>query len=68
MWKFSASRAWDDIFKSLIGFFTNGDFGMWYQRKGPIIACCTDGTRPVIFKIEKIVEEERGDEGTKGLP
>ncbi len=48
------SWAWDDIYKSLIGFFAGGDFGMWYQRKDVIIACCTDGTRPVIFKIEKI--------------
>ncbi len=48
------SWAWDDIYKSLIGFFADGDFGMWYERKDVIIACCTDGTRPVIFKIEKI--------------
>lgn len=51
------SWAWDDIYKSLIGFFADGDFGMWYQRKDVIIACCTDGTRPVIFKIEKIQDE-----------
>ena len=48
--------AWDDIYKSLIGFATGGNYGMWYENKNIIIACCTDGTRPVIFKIEKIEE------------
>jgi uncharacterized repeat protein (TIGR04076 family) len=48
--------AWDDIYKSLVGFAADGNFGMWYQDPNTIIACCTDGTRPVIFKIEKIVE------------
>jgi len=27
---------------------------MWNQGGHTIIACCTDGTRPVYFKIEKI--------------
>jgi uncharacterized repeat protein (TIGR04076 family) len=48
--------AWDDLYKSLVGFATGGNYGMWYERKDVIIACCTDGTRPVIFKIEKIEE------------
>jgi uncharacterized repeat protein (TIGR04076 family) len=48
--------AWDDIYKVLIGFISDGNFGMWYQDKNTIISCCTDGVRPVIFKIEKIVE------------
>jgi uncharacterized repeat protein (TIGR04076 family) len=46
--------AWDDIYKVLVGFAANGNFGMWYQNKNSLIACCTDGTRPVVFKIEKI--------------
>jgi len=48
--------AWDDIYKTLVGFAADGNFGMWYERNDTIIACCTDGTRPVVFKIEKIVE------------
>jgi len=48
--------AWDDIYKSLVGFAADGNFGMWYEDPRIIIACCTDGTRPVIFKIEKMVE------------
>ncbi len=46
--------AWDDIYKELVGFASGGNFGMWYKGENTIIACCTDGTRPVIFKIEKI--------------
>ena len=46
--------AWNDIYKSLVGFYAEGNFGMWYENKNIIIACCTDGVRPVIFKIEKI--------------
>lgn len=52
------SWAWDDLYKSLIGLFADGNFGMWYQRKDLIIACCTDGTRPVIFKIERLGDGE----------
>ncbi|MCX7821663.1 MAG: TIGR04076 family protein [Brevinematales bacterium] len=48
--------AWDDIYKNLVGFGADGNFGMWYEDKNTIIACCTDGTRPVYFKIEKIKE------------
>lgn len=48
--------AWDDIYKVIVGYFANGDFGMWYQNGKEIIACCIDGTRPVYFKIEKIDE------------
>ena len=46
--------AWNDIYKSIIAFIADGNFGMWFENKNMIIACCTDGVRPVIFKIEKI--------------
>jgi uncharacterized repeat protein (TIGR04076 family) len=46
--------AWDDIYKVLVAFFANGNFGMGTQGGDVIVACCTDGTRPVYFKIEKI--------------
>jgi len=49
--------AWDDIYKVLVGFGADGNFGMWNQNGDCIIACCTDGTRPVTFKIEKIVSD-----------
>jgi uncharacterized repeat protein (TIGR04076 family) len=47
--------AWDDIYKALVGFAADGNFGTWYQNPNTIIACCSDGTRPVYFKIEKVV-------------
>jgi uncharacterized repeat protein (TIGR04076 family) len=28
----------------------------WVEQKGAAIACCTDGYRPVVFKIEWIEE------------
>jgi uncharacterized repeat protein (TIGR04076 family) len=46
--------AWNDIYKELVGFASGGNFGMWYKDPNVIITCCTDGVRPVIFKIEKI--------------
>ncbi|MBN2534941.1 MAG: TIGR04076 family protein [Spirochaetales bacterium] len=48
--------AWDDIYKVLIAYFADGSFGMWVQGGSPLVACCSDGTRPVYFKIEKITE------------
>ncbi len=39
----------------IIAFGANGNFGFWTEGGDTIVACCTDATRPVIFKIEKIV-------------
>ena len=30
----------------------------WMKRENEMITCCSDGTRPVIFKIERIDYEE----------
>ncbi len=46
--------AWDDIYKVLVGFGANGHFGMWSENKNVLVSLCTDATRPVYFKIEKI--------------
>jgi len=43
-----------------VGYAAGGSFGMWYEDGNCLIACCTDGTRPVYFKIEKIDEEAVG--------
>lgn len=48
--------AWDDIYKTIIAFGAGGNFGFWLENKNQIIACCTDATRPVYFKIEKITD------------
>jgi uncharacterized repeat protein (TIGR04076 family) len=49
--------AWDDIYKVLVAYFAGGDFGMWTEGGDTMIACCTDGTRPVYFKLEKLPAE-----------
>ena len=48
--------AWDGLYKSIIALITDGNFGMWFENKNVMIGCCTDGVRPVVFKIEKIEE------------
>lgn len=30
----------------------------WMETENEMIACCSDGTRPVIFKIERIDYED----------
>jgi uncharacterized repeat protein (TIGR04076 family) len=47
--------AWDDIYKVLVGYYANGSFNMWTTQGGDVIlACCSDGTRPVYFEIKKL--------------
>jgi uncharacterized repeat protein (TIGR04076 family) len=48
--------AWDDLYKALVGFAANGHYGMWYRDAKTLIGCCSDGIRPVIFKVEKLEE------------
>ena len=45
--------AWDDIYKKVITLMFGGNFP-WMKEKGTSITCCTDGFRPVIFKLERI--------------
>ena len=51
------SWAWDDIGKYLTAFDAGGNFAEsmgWMKDRNTIIACCTDGIRPVVFKIQKM--------------
>ncbi len=48
--------AWTDLYKSLVGLASGGNYKEWYENPNQFIACCTDGIKPVIFKIEKIEE------------
>ena len=47
------SWAWADINRDLIAVMGGASFP-WINREGVAIACCTDGVRPVVFKIERI--------------
>ena len=46
--------AWTDIHKYVLTIACGGDFSPWVREKGTAIACCTDGYRPVVFKIEAL--------------
>ena len=49
--------AWDDLRKVLLVYFAGGSFDMWKKDGDTMIACCTDGYRPVYFKLEKLPAE-----------
>lgn len=45
--------AWHAIFHNVILLAYGGNLP-WYLEKGTAINCCTDGLRPVVFKLERI--------------
>jgi uncharacterized repeat protein (TIGR04076 family) len=47
------SWAWADIQRDVAHLALGGDFP-WIKQRGTMITCCTDGLRPVIFKLERI--------------
>lgn len=51
--------AWNDIYKTVVTLARGGDFSKdlfegWMKNDNSMITCCTDGIRPVIFKVERI--------------
>ncbi len=44
--------AWADIHRDIIHLRLDGEFP--WMKEGTMLSCCTDGVRPVVFKIEKI--------------
>ena len=46
--------AWANIHKEIVAIMSGGDFQPWVNRPNTMIACCTDGFRPVVFKIERV--------------
>lgn len=51
--------AWDDIFKTVVTLARGGNFSTdifegWMKDDRSMITCCTDGMRPVIFKVERL--------------
>ena len=45
--------AFSDIQRDLVHVLYGGYYP-WMKEKGVAISCCTDGLRPVIFKLERI--------------
>ena len=53
------SEAWDAISRYIYSALQGGAIMHgWTNDDKVMIACCNDGTRPVIFKIERIDVEE----------
>lgn len=46
--------AWDDIHKGALALMVGGSFKGWMNTDNTLISCCTDGIRPVVFKLERI--------------
>lgn len=47
------SWAFADIQRDIAHLALGGDFP-WIKEKGVALSCCSDGVRPVIFKLERI--------------
>jgi uncharacterized repeat protein (TIGR04076 family) len=45
--------AWADLQRDVSVLAFGGDFP-WIKKKGTMISCCTDGLRPVVFKLERV--------------
>jgi len=49
--------AWIDIYRGVSAIAAGASYTPWNNAEGMQILCCTDGVRPVIFKIEGMKEE-----------
>ena len=52
-------EAWSAISRYVFAFYTGGGAffnGRWMRDENTMIACCNDGIRPVVFKLERIDE------------
>ena len=53
------SEAWDAIARYIYTGLQGGSIMKgWMNQENTMIACCSDGTRPVIFKIERVDEAD----------
>lgn len=52
------SEAWDAISRYIYAWLQGGSIMRdWMKDENKMIACCSDGTRPVVFLIERLDEE-----------
>ncbi len=49
------NAAWHSLWGSVRTLAFDGNYP-WFKQKGVGITCCTDGLRPVVFKLERIEE------------
>lgn len=45
--------AWHDIYPAVTGLRFGGNYP-WMKKEGMVYSCCSDGARPVFFKIERL--------------
>lgn len=45
--------AWADIQRDVVHLGLDGNYP-WMKQTGAVISCCTDGLRPVVFKLERM--------------
>jgi len=48
--------AWIDIYHGVSALSAGASFAPWNSREGEQILCCTDGIRPVVFRVEALGE------------
>ncbi len=46
--------AWIDLYSAVRALYSGGTENDWYRDGGVRIQCCTDGVRPVVYKLELI--------------
>ena len=49
------SGAWADIYRHITVLRWGGHYP-WMNEDGKYLACCTDGFRPVVFRLERMEE------------
>ena len=47
--------AFADIYRYVSGLRAGANYP-WMEKPGTVLACCTDGFRPVVFRLERIEE------------
>ena len=47
--------AFVDIFRFISGLRAGANYG-WVKEGGRLLTCCTDGFRPVVFRLERMEE------------
>ena len=46
--------AWIDLYSTIATLYAGGDENTWYRSGGTRVLCCTDGIRPVVYKLELV--------------
>lgn len=53
---FFCDWAWNDLHPLVLAVQLGAAFRPWMKDENTFIACCTDGVKPVVFKLERVEE------------